>query len=292
MAYRHGKPVGRITAIINHAVNKRTGERSLRFGFLDFIDDKEVVDALFDAASRWGREKGMTSIVGPMGFTDMDHEGMLTFGYDEVGTMATIYNHPYYVDHMNRLGFTQEAQWVEFLKIKKYTSRKKIREEYGEALFELVNEAYDKLYGYSPLTRKQIQYYIDIYLGIINLDLVTLVVDAEERLVAVGISIQSFSDALKKSRGRIFPTGWRHLLPALMGKSDAVDLLLIAVKPEYQNKGVNAMLFNDLIPYYIKYGFKHAETNPELLDNSKVQDQWNYFDTRQHRRRASFRKSL
>ncbi len=316
MAYRHGKPVGRITAIINHAVNKRTGERSLRFGFLDFIDDKEVVDALFDAASRWGREKGMTSIVGPMGFTDMDHEGMLTFGYDEVGTMATIYNHPYYVDHMNRLGFTQEAQWVEFyikvpdaipekysriaqivqqrnnLKIKKYTSRKKIREEYGEALFELVNEAYDKLYGYSPLTRKQIQYYIDIYLGIINLDLVTLVVDAEERLVAVGISIQSFSDALKKSRGRIFPTGWRHLLPALMGKSDAVDLLLIAVKPEYQNKGVNAMLFNDLIPYYIKYGFKHAETNPELLDNSKVQDQWNYFDPRQHRRRASFRKSL
>ena len=131
-----------------------------------------------------------------------------------------------------------------------------------------------------------------MYLGIINLDLVTLVVDAEERLVAVGISIQSFSDALKKSRGRIFPTGWRHLLPALMGKSDAVDLLLIAVKPEYQNKGVNAMLFNDLIPYYIKYGFKHAETNPELLDNSKVQDQWNYFETRQHRRRASFRKSL
>lgn len=316
MAYRDGKPVGRVTGIINNAVNKRTGQNDLRFGFLDFIDDEEVSKALFDAVSKWGREKGMTSIVGPMGFTDMDHEGMLTFGYDEVGTMATIYNYPYYVEHMNRLGFKQDAEWVEFyinipksipekyariaqivkernnLRIKKYTSRKKIKEEYGVALFELVNEAYDQLYGYSPLTQKQIQYYIDMYLGIINLDLVTLVVDADDKLVAVGISIQSFSKALQKSRGRIFPLGWRHLLPTLMGKSDAVDLLLIAVKPEYQNKGVNALLFTDLIPYYNKYGFKHAETNPELLDNAKVQNQWNYFETRQHRRRASFRKPL
>lgn len=316
MAYRNGDPVGRITAIINHAVNKRTGEKSLRFGFLDFIDDNEVSEALFKAASDWGRKKGMTSIVGPMGFTDMDHEGMLTFGYDEVGTMATIYNYPYYVDHIKRLGFTQEAEWVEFyikvperipekysriaqivqqrnnLKIKKYSSRKKIKDDYGVALFELVNEAYDQLYGYSPLTPRQIEYYIDMYLSIINLDLITLVVDSDDKLVAVGISIQSFSKALQKSRGRIFPTGWTHLLPTLRGKSDAVDLLLIAVKPEYQNKGVNAMLFNDLIPYYIKYGFRHAETNPELLDNSKVQDQWSYFDTRLHRRRASFRKPL
>ena len=317
MAYRHGKPVGRITAIINHAVNKRTGERSLRFGFLDFIDDKEVVDALFDAASRWGREKGMTSIVGPMGFTDMDHEGMLIEGYEELGTMATIYNYPYYPRHMERMGFEKETDWVEFritvpdsvpekhkriaelvqkrnnLKIKKYTSRKKIKEEYGVALFELINEAYDQLYGYSPLTPRQIQYYIKMYLGIINLDLVTVVTDADDKLVAIGISIQSFSKALQKSRGRLFPFGWMHLLKALWGKPDnTVDLLLIAVKPEYQNKGINALLFADLIPYYNKYGFTHAESNPELEDNSKVQDQWNYFETRQHRRRRSFRKDL
>lgn len=317
MAYRDGKPVGRITGIINNLVNRRTGEKSVRFAFVDFINDDEVVDALFDAVERWGKEKGMTSIVGPLGFTDMDHEGMLVDGFEEVGTMATIYNYPYYPRHMERMGFEKETDWVEFritvpdsvpekhkriaelvqkrnnLKIKKYTSRKKIKEEYGVALFELINEAYDQLYGYSPLTPRQIQYYIKMYLGIINLDLVTVVTDADDKLVAIGISIQSFSKALQKSRGRLFPFGWMHLLKALWGKPDnTVDLLLIAVKPEYQNKGINALLFADLIPYYNKYGFTHAESNPELEDNSKVQDQWNYFETRQHRRRRSFRKDL
>ena len=316
MAFRNGQPVGRITGIINHVVNQRTGQNELRFGFVDFIDDAEVADALFDAVSRWGREKGMTTIVGPLGFTDMDHEGMLIDGFEEVGTMATIYNYPYYPVHMERMGFRKDADWVEFyigipkeipekhrriaelvqkrnnLKIKKFTSRKKVKEQYGEALFELINEAYDQLYGYSPLTKRQIQYYVDMYLSIINLDLVTVVTDADDQLVAVGISIQSFSKALQKSRGRLFPFGWFHLLNALRGKSDTVDLLLIAVKPEYQNKGVNALLFTDLIPYYNKYGFKHAESNPELEDNGKVQDQWAYFSTRQHRRRRSFRKDL
>lgn len=316
MAYREGKPVGRITGIINHKVNERTGQKSLRFGFVDFEDDAEVADALFEAASQWGRSKGMESIVGPMGFTDMDHEGMLIEGFEELGTMATIYNHPYYPRHMERMGFTKEADWVEFfvkvpdavpekyqriaeivqkrnnLKVKKYTSRKKVKEEYGVALFELINEAYDQLYGYSPLSPKQIQYYINMYLGILNLELITVITDADDNIVAVGISIQSFSKALQKCRGRLFPFGWRHLLPVLLGKSDAVDLLLIAVKPEYQNKGVNALLFTDLIPYYIKNGFTHAESNPELETNAKVQNQWQYFDTRQHRRRRSFRKQL
>lgn len=316
MAYRDGKPVGRITAIINNIVNERSGKREMRFGFVDFIDDAEVVDALFAAAEEWGRSNGMTDIVGPMGFTDLDHEGMLTFGYDEVGTMATIYNHPYYVDHMERMGYTRDAGWVEYriavpdaipekyariaeivrkrenLKVKKYTSRKKIKEEYGVALFELVNEAYDKLYGYSPLTQRQIDYYIKMYLDILNLKYVTVVTDADDRIVAVGISIQSFSKALQKSRGRLFPFGWYHMLKTLWGGSDVVDLLLISVKPEYQNKGVNALLFADLIPCYTSTGVKFAETNPELEENSKVQNQWNYFETRQHRRRATFRKAL
>lgn len=316
MAYRDGRPVGRIAAIINRVVNQRTGQKTMRFGFVDFIDDDEVVDALFKAAADWGRQRGMDSMLGPMGFTDMDHEGMLVEGYDELGTMATIYNYPYYPLQMERMGFKPEAEWVEMairvpdaipekyarvaeivktrnnLKVKKFTSRKKIKEEYGVALFELINEAYDGLYGYSPLTPRQIDYYIDMYLGILNLDFVTVVVDRQDKLVAVGISIQSFSKALQKSRGRLFPSGWWHLLKTLRGDSDIVDLLLIAVKPEYQNKGVNALLFADLIPHYIKAGFKHAETNPELAGNDKVRGQWDYFDTRIHKRRRSFRKAL
>ena len=316
MAYRDGKPVGRVAAIINRTVNGRTGRRDMRFGFLDFIDDAEVSDALFDAIGEWGRQRGMDAMVGPMGFTDMDKEGMLTFGYDELGTMATIYNYPYYVDHMRRLGFEEDAEWVEMavtvppaipekyarvaeivrqrnnLRVLKFTSRKKVKEQYGQAIFDLINEAYDKLYGYSPLTPRQIDYYVDMYLGILNLDYVTVITDADDKIVAAGISIQSFSRALQKSRGRLFPFGWWHMLRALMGHSDAVDLLLIAVKPEYQSKGVNALIFNDLIPQYIKSGFLHAETNLELEDNTKVQNQWDYFENRLHRRRATFRKPL
>lgn len=316
MAYRDGKPVGRITGIINSAVNGRTGRKDARFGFVEFIDDTEVSEALFNAVAEWGRSKGMDSLVGPLGFTDMDKEGMLIEGFDREGTMATIYNYPYYPAHMEKLGFTPDADWVEYtinipkeipekhkriaeiamkrngLKIKKFTSRKKIKEEYGKALFELVNEAYDKLYGYSPLTPRQIDYYIDMYLGIINLNYVTVVVDENDKLVALGIAIQSFSKALKKSRGKLFPFGWWHLLKTLKWGSDVVDLLLIAVKPELQNKGVNAILFADLIPSFNKGGFLRAESNPELAANEKVQNQWDYFDHQLHKRRRSFRKSI
>lgn len=316
MAYRDGKPVGRITGIINTVVNERTGSRDLRFGFLDFIDDEEVVDALFDALAQWGRSQGLTSMVGPMGFSDMDHEGMLTEGFDELGTMATIYNYPYYPQHMERMGFHKDAEWVEYrmtvpdkipekmlrvaeivkkkygVRTIKYTSAKKIKEEYGVALFELINEAYDQLYGYSPLSQKQIEYYIDIYLPILRLENVCLIVDSDDKLIGVGISIPSMSRALQKGRGRLFPTGWLHLLKAMYMHNDVVDLLLVAVKPEYQSKGVNALLFADLLPVYIKNGYRWAESNPELADNENVQLQWQYFEHRQHRRRAAFRKDI
>ncbi len=316
MAYRDGKPVGRITGIINTVVNERTGSRDLRFGFLDFIDDEEVVDALFDALAQWGRSQGLTSMVGPMGFSDMDHEGMLTEGFDELGTMATIYNYPYYPRHMERMGFHKDAEWVEYrmtvpdkipekmlrvaeivkkkygVRTIKYTSAKKIKEEYGVALFELINEAYDQLYGYSPLSQKQIEYYIDIYLPILRLENVCLIVDSDDKLIGVGISIPSMSRALQKGRGRLFPTGWLHLLKAMYMHNDVVDLLLVAVKPEYQSKGVNALLFADLLPVYIKNGYRWAESNPELADNENVQLQWQYFEHRQHRRRAAFRKDI
>lgn len=316
MAYRDGKPVGRITGIINTVVNERTGKRDLRFGFLDFIDDKEVVDALFDALAEWGRSQGLTSMVGPMGFSDMDHEGMLTEGFEELGTMATIYNYPYYPQHMERMGFHKDAEWVEYrmtvpdkipekmlrvaeivkkkygVRTIKYTSAKKIKEEYGMALFELINEAYNQLYGYSPLSQRQIEYYIDIYLPILRLENVCLIVDSNDKLIGVGISIPSMSRALQKGRGRLLPTGWIHLLKAMYMHNDVVDLLLVAIKPEYQSKGVNALLFADLLPVYIKNGYRWAESNPELADNENVQLQWQYFERRQHRRRAAFRKDI
>lgn len=316
MAYKDSKPVGRITAIINSVVNERTAEKTLRFGFLDFIDDAEVVDALFEAAENWGRQRGMTSMVGPMGFSDLDHEGMLTDGFDELGTMATIYNYGYYPAHMQRMGFEKDAEWVEYqmtipdavpdkylriadivqkkynLRVLKFNNRKLLKEKYGQALFDLINEAYDELYGYSPLSQKQIDHYIGMYLGILRLDCVCVIVDGDDRLVGVGISLPSLSRALQKGKGRLFPWGWWHLIKALKSKNDIVDLMLIAVKPEYQNKGVNALLFADLLPTYIKNGYKWAESNPELEGNASVQLQWQYFERRQHRRRQAFRKKI
>lgn len=316
MAYRDGKPVGRIAGIINRQINEKSKTPVARFGFIDFIDDHEVSAALLKAVEDWARAKGMKKIIGPLGFTDLDHEGMLTGGYEELSTMATIYNYPYYVEHMEHLGYQKESDWLEFLmevpekipekynriaeivkqkyglRVLKYTNRKRIKKEYGHALFHLINETYKDLYQYSRLTERQIEYYIDIYLGLLNLDLVTLIVDKNDRLVGVGISMPSMSRALQKSKGKLFPFGWYHLLKGLKGKNDRVDLLLVAVHPDYQNKGANALLFQDLIPYYQKYGYKYAESNPEMETNSKVQSQWEYFTTRQHRHRRSFFKKL
>lgn len=316
MAYRDGKPAGRITAIINRVVNERTGRKQARFGFVEFIDDNEVVDALFLAAENWARARGMEEIIGPMGFTDMDHEGMLIDGFDELGTMATIYNFPYYPRQVERLGYEKDTDWVEYrmtvpeavpskimrvadIVRKKYslrnlhfTSRRKLKERYGVALFELINEAYDSLYGYSPLSPKQIQYYISKYIDVLRLDCISVIVDADDNLVGVGISIPSFSRALQKARGRLLPFGWAHILRALKGHNDVVDLMLVAIRPEYQSLGVNALLFSDLIPAYIRNGYKFAESNLELEDNASVQLQWQYFERRLHRRRRSYRKTL
>ena len=316
MAFRNGEPVGAITAIINKAYNEKTGEKLMRFGFVNFLDDAEVVDELFEAVEKWGRERGMTSIVGPMGFSDMDHEGMLIEGFDELGTMATIYNYPYYPKHMERMGYAKDVDWVEYrmtvpdavpekyariadivakkygLSVLKYTSRSKIKKEYGRAIFELVNEAYANLYGFVPLTERQIDFYIKAYIDVLRLEDVCLVVDSDGKLVALGISMPSMSRALQKAHGKLFPFGWWHLLQAIQGKTDVVDLLLVAVKPEYQSRGVNALIFADLIPRYIKNGYKFAESNLELEGNESVQKQWEYFERRQHRRRRAYRKDL
>ncbi len=316
MAYRDSKPVGRITAIINNAVNQRTGANDLRFTNLEFIDDPDVADALIAAAADWGRQRGMTSMVGPMGFTDLDHEGMLIDGFDQMGTMATIYNHPYYPAHMERMGFTKDIDWVEFrievpdhvpekyqriadivarkynLRTLHYDSIRQLARDYGQELFRLINQTYDKLYGYSPLTQRQIDYYIHMYVPVLRTDCVSIIVDADSRLVGLGISMPSFSQALRKANGRILPFGWWHLLKALRAKTDTVDLMLIAIAPEYQSKGVNAMLFTDLIPKFNSNNFRFAESNIELETNANVQLQWQYFTHRLHRRRRAFRRSL
>ena len=289
----------------------------MRFGFVDFIDDEEVSRALFDAAAAWGRSKGMETIIGPLGFSDMDYEGMLVEGFDELSTMATIYNYPYYPRHLERMGFEKKADWVEFsmkvpdaipdkhvriseivkqkygLKVVKYNSRKKAVAEIGRPLFELINEAYKDLFEFTQLTDRQIDHYVDIYIRLLRLDLLTVIKDSGDNLVGVGVALPSLSRALQKSRGKMLPFGWWHLVRAMyFNVTDIVDLLLVAVKPEYQSKGVNALLFTDLIPYFQKYGYKYAESSPELELNQKVQSQWQYFETRQHKRRRAYGKRL
>ena len=317
LAYKDGKLVGRIAAILNNRANETWGKKEVRFGWVDFVNDMEVSDALFKAVETWGKERGMTSMVGPLGFTDFDAEGMLVEGFEQLGTMATIYNFPYYPQHMEKLGFEKEADWVEFkiyipeaipdkhkriseiimrkygLKIVKCQSTKDIN-KYGQAIFDLMNEAYSKLYGYSALSPKQIQQYIKMFLPLLDLRMVTLVTDAEDNVVAVGVSMPSLSEALQKAKGRLLPFGWYHLMKLLFMKKypKVLDLLLVAVKPEYQNKGVNALLFYDLIPIFQQMGFEYAESNPELELNEKVQAQWEYFKTEQHKRRRAYKKDI
>jgi GNAT superfamily N-acetyltransferase len=319
LAYNEkGEIVGRVAAIINNRANERWGKKDVRFGWIDFIDDIEVSSALLKTVEEWGKERGMTHIQGPLGFTDFDAEGMLVEGFDQLSTMSTIYNFPYYPQHMEKLGYEKDADWVEFkiyvpdgipekhkrisdiiqkkynLKIKKYSSNKKIAQEYGQEIFDLMNEAYAPLYGYSSLSQGQIEQYIKMYLPIVDLRMVTLITDQEDKLVAVGISMPSLSEALQKAHGKLMPFGWFYLLKALFMKHRAkmLDLLLVAVKPEYQNKGVNALLFSDLIPVYKELGFEYAESNPELELNGKVQAQWEYFKTEQHKRRRAFVKEI
>ena len=317
LAYRDGKIAGRIAVIINSRANEKWNIKAARFGWVDFIDDNEVVDALFATAERWAREHGMNELQGPLGFTDFDPEGMLIEGFDRLGTMATIYNYPYYPEHMKRLGFVKDVDWIEYLMFvpeqnwdkavrvsaivqRKYKlsyvetkSRAELARRYGKAVFQLLNESYSELYGFAPLSEKQIDQFIKLYLPFVDLRLISLVVDQDDNLVAVGISIYSLSEALRKAKGKLFPFGWWHLLKALFIKPPKrLDFLLVAVKPEYQSKGVFAMLFSKLLANFIEMKLVDVESNPELEDNKKMLSQWDDFDKDQHKRRRAFKKSL
>lgn len=316
MAYRSGKAVGRATGIINNTVNKRTGRKCARFGWIDFIDDKEVSLALIEWIENWASHKGMTEIEGPLGFSDMDPEGCLIEGFDQLGTMATIYNYEYYSKHFEELGYEKAQDWIEFrinipddlpekhyrianivkekygLKLAECKNTKELAKRYGQEIFELINQAYDSLFGYSPLTPRQIDHYISMYLGILHKNGIAVVLNDKEEVVGVGITVPSLSKALQKSKGKIFPFGWYHLLKAFKKGNDTVDFLLIAVRPDYQSKGVNALFFERIFPYFKEQGFKAVESNPELDDNTKIHNQWAMFDTTQHKRRRAYRKKL
>lgn len=322
MAYRDGKAVGRVAAIINHSANKKWERESVRFGWIDFVDDIEVSKALLKAVEDYGKSKGMKEIVGPLGFTDMDPEGMLLYGYDQLGTQATAYNYPYYPEHMDRMGgWEKDNDYVEYklyvpeempekyatiakmiqkrynLQVKKLKRNEIYGENgYGKKIFNVVNETFKDLYGYSKLTDRQIEQYVKMYLPMADLDLITIIEDwntPDHKVVGVGISIPSLARALQKCGGKLFPFGWWHILRALkFHKTEVVDLLLIGVLPEYRQKGANALLFYDLIPHYQRLGFKWGETHVEMETNIKVQGQWQYLNREIHKRRRCYKKDI
>ena len=316
LALREGEIVGRIGAILSRKSNSKWGTNRLRFTQVDFIDDPEVSGALFETVENWARELGCTAVHGPLGFTDMDREGMLVEGFDRRGCFFTYYNHPYYMQHMAALGYVKDVDWVEnlitapqdektFARWKKlsdyvkhrqklHTLRVRTRLDYFPLLkpfFQLVNEAYAPLYGTVDLTPEQIKKYSMKFAPLINPQLTCFVMNEQNELVAFGVSAPSIAEAMKKSRGRLFPTGWVRVLHAFR-KNDTIDLLLIAVRPDLQGKGVNAIILSEVMEGCRKMGIHYAETGPMLEENEKVQSQWQNFPLEQHKRRRCWVKEL
>ena len=317
LAYKDDQLVGRVAAIINNKANEAWGVKQVRFGWIDFIDDMEVSGALLNAVCEFGRKRGMTQIVGPLGFTDFDPEGMLVEGFDRISTMALIYNHPYYPEHMKKHGYIKETGWVENritipealpekfnnvadlvhqkynLKVRKFTTRQIKEFGYGRKSFDLINKTYCNLYGFSLLSDKQIDDFVDVNLSLIDARMLTCIEDENGELIAGGVSMPSIAEALQKCRGEMFPFGWWHLLKAMFWKrSDTVELLLIGVLPEWQRKGVVALLFQDFIKVYNELGFKYAETNAMLENNLKIQSIFDSFEREIHKKRWVFGKEI
>ena len=316
LAERDGEIVGRIGAIRSRKANEKWGTNRMRFTQVDFIDDPEVSAALFAAVEDWAGELGCAAVHGPLGFTDMDREGMLVEGFDRRSCFFTYYNYPYYIDHMTALGYVKDVDWVENLitapqdekvfdrwrklsdyvkrRQKLHTLRVRTRLDYFPLLkpfFQLVNEAYAPLYGTVDLTPEQIKKYSMKFAPLINPQLTCFVMNEQNELVAFGVSAPSIAEAMKKSRGRLFPTGWVRVLHAFR-KNDTIDLLLIAVRPDLQGKGVNAIILSEVMEGCRKMGIRYAETGPMLEENEKVQSQWQNFPLEQHKRRRCWVKEL
>jgi hypothetical protein len=314
LAYKDGKIAGRIVGIINNRYIERWGHKYVRFGWLDFVDDEEVSLSLMNTVENWAKENGMEAVHGPLGFTDFDPEGMLIEGFEELSTFGAIYNYPYYVTHIEKLGYKKDVDWIEFqikppdeilekvsriadLVLNKYNLKilkaKKAKDllPYGREIFEVINKSFKDLYGFVQLSEKQIDLYIKQYFGFIRAEYVPVVLDNNGKVTAFGISMPSLSKALQKAKGRLFPFGFIYILKAIK-KNENVDLYLTGVRPDFQDKGVNAILINEMNKIYIKNKIKFAETNRELETNYKVQGQWKGMNGRQHKRRRCYIKML
>lgn len=315
LAYKNGKPVGRIAGLINHAYNKKWDKNAIRFTRFDFIDDYEVSAELFERVVGWGRERGYTEIMGPIGFTDMDHEGMLVEGFEELNMSITFYNDPYYMEHMERLGLTKDIDWIEYeisvpqevnpmlakvserlveargFEVVTYTDRKKLYKDALEA-FEVIDVAFSKLYGTVPLTPAVIKNAVDSYIPLVNLDYICSVKDSDGDIIAFGAMVPSIAKALKKSNGKLFPFGILRLLRALRGKNDTLEMYFVAVAPEYQMQGVPAIILTTLVKKLIENKIRFCETGPMLETNAAVHSLWKPFEKRQHKRRRCYIKNI
>ena len=320
IAYKDGKAVGRVAAIINFDANKRWEKKVVRYGWFDFIDDLEVSEALLKIVEEWGRERGMTKMTGPMGFADTDREGMLIEGFEEYGTMYASYNYPYYPRHMEQMGFQKDNDYVQCrvkvpekvpekfaklaqmvekrynLHVHKLTRHELLKQGYGRRVFKMLNTTYNNLYGFAPLTDNKVDQLVDQYIRIADMNLISVIMDGNEndKMVGFGITFPSLTDAMRKSHnGRLLPFTWWRLLDAIRWHhADTVDMLLIGVLPEYRGKGANALIFNDLIQQYQAYGFKWAEAMPQMETNEHMLGQWQYLEADYHRRLRCYSKQI
>ena len=316
VAYRNEMPVGRIVGIVNKKANAHWKEKSVRFSMIEFIDDIEVSRALIEAVSQWGQAQGMDTLQGPLGITDFDKEGMLVEDFHLTGSINTIYNLDYYPRHMEALGLEKAVDWVQirinipreiparYQRVAQYCKEQMglrvikvtpsmIRREYGRKVFHLLNEAYTPLFGFSKLSDEQIDHFLHQYLPVIDLQLVPVIIDESNEVVGVAVTMGSISQAMRKADGSLWPLGWYHLLKALKWKpEDNAEMLLIAVRPDMQGYGVNALFFDDLIPIYNKYGFRWAETGPQLEDNVRELAQWKPLHPEIVKRRRCYFKKL
>jgi len=317
MAFRDGKAVGRIAGIINHKANEKWNYKHVRFGWFDFIDDLEVSRTLLDTVVAWGKERGMDALNGPVGFTDFDHEGLLIDGYDYPAVMASLYNYPYYVKHMEAYELTKDADWIELqvyppngcperlnriaeivkqrshVHVDKVKNSRELVRKYGIQYMDVIDEAYQKLYNFQPMTAKQKNYYKDMYFPLLNFDFVTLVVNEKDEIVGVGLGMPDISDALRKCGGKLLPLGWYYLLKALKAKHmESFSFLLIAVRPDYQDKGINALFFQYQIPIINKYGIKRLETTNILETNTKNIANFTQFDHKRHKQHRAYIKTI
>ena len=310
LAYKGENIVGRIAVMINHKEEKELGIRKVRFGWLDFIDDIEVSKSLINTAIEYAKSKGISKIEGPMGFTNLDKAGMLTKGFDKLATMIGIYNFDYYPKHMEQLGLVKEKEWVEFeinfpdtlpdkvekfsnliaekyeLELVKFKSKKDIL-PLVEPMFKLLDDTYKHLSTYTPITQEQIKHYKEKYFKFIDKDYIVCIKDKYGSLISFAITMPSYSKALQKAKGKLFPFGWWHLLNAGK-KNDRANFYLIGIHPQYQKRGVTAIIFKEIYETFKKKGVKFLETNPELEENASIQALWQDYHPTNHKRRRTY----